>query len=90
MKKLYRFHWDCGRQGDVEGVFVSDEETIKAALGKTVSFGSILGKHSEVYGELDLEALTVLTDDQDFIAKFEQFLPRGNGYNPLNYLPECF
>lgn len=50
--------------------------------------GEILGKHSEIAGNLDKDDLTILTEDQDFISKFEQFLPQGSGYNPLNYLSE--
>lgn len=86
---LYRFYWDCGRAGDIEGLFVSDEATVAAAMGKTADLGSCLGKHSEVSGELDTEAITVVTDDAAFIARFQELLPQGSGYNPLHYLPEC-
>ena len=88
MKKLYRFHWDCGRMGDVEGVFVAESSELKAALGKVVSLGDALGKHSDVHGPLEQDDVSVLTEDQAFIAQFEQFLPRGSGYNPLRYINE--
>ena len=86
MKKLYRFHWYMGRQGDVMGTFVAEEEAVKAAIGKLVYFGEILGKHSDVHGTLSEKDLTVLTDDQDFIAKCAKYGLAGTGYNPLDYM----
>lgn len=85
MKKLYKFFWDCGRQGDLTGTFVATTEEVDKAIGKAVYFGEVLGKHSEIYGTLDEKDLKVLTDDQDFIEKFEKLV--GNvGRNPLKYL----
>jgi hypothetical protein len=88
MKKLYKFYWDCGRQGSVGGIFISNEKTISAALGKNCYLGEVLGKHSEIYGTLDEKDLTVLTDDQDFIEKFEKYIGKSTGHNPLNYISE--
>lgn len=88
MKKMYKFRWDVRRMGCVEGVFVADESEVEAAIGKDVYFGEILGKHSEIFGTLDAEDLAVLTDDQEFIAKAEQYGIARSGYNPLNYLRE--
>ena len=73
--------------GSVEGVFVSDEETVKSGIGKNVYFGEILGKHSEVHGTLDEGDLEVLSEDQDFINKFEEIVG-STGYNPLEYINE--
>jgi hypothetical protein len=87
-KVLWKFHWDCGRMGDVRGVFVATEDEIVVALGKRVYFGEILGKHSEVAGTLRKEDLTLLTDDQDFITKAIAYGVASNGYNPLEYLSE--
>ena len=53
MKKLYKFYWDCGRQGDIESIFIATEKDIKANIGEEVYFGEILGKHSEIYGILE-------------------------------------
>lgn len=86
--KLYKFYWDCGRMGDVEGVFSATDKEIENALGKRIYFGEILGKHSEIYGDLDKEDLTVLTDDQDFIKKANDYGLLPTGHNPLDYLPE--
>jgi hypothetical protein len=87
MKILYKFYWDCGRQGDVDGTFVATEEEVAAAMGKEVYFGEILGKHSEIFGTLEEKDLKVLTDDQKFIEMFEK-LVGDVGHNPLRYLSE--
>lgn len=85
-EKLYRFHWDCGRMGDVTGIFVADEAKVVEAIGKCVYFGEILGKHSEVQGTLTSDDLTVLTGDADFIAKAKAYGLVPSGYNPLAYM----
>lgn len=87
MKKLYKFYWDYYGDGEVEGIFVADEELIEKNLGKTVSLGEILGKYSDVFGDLDKNDLTIVTDNQDFIKKFEE-LKCESGYNPLRYISE--
>jgi len=87
MKKLYKFHWDCGRMGNVRGTFSADDLYVKSCIGKQVYFGEILGKHSDVYGNLEEKDLTVLSDDQDFIEKFEKLIG-DSGYNPLSYMNE--
>lgn len=48
MKKIYKYYLDCGRVGEVFGVFVEDDENIKKSIGTNIYFGEILGKHSEI------------------------------------------
>lgn len=87
MEKLYKFNFDCGRMGSLNGLFVEDEVDIQNAVGKYVYFGEVLGKHSEVSGTLELSDFKVLTDDQEFIHKFLKYGCE-SGYNPLHYLEE--
>lgn len=87
MKKLYRFGWDCGRQGNVDGLFVAEEDDVKKAIGKRIYFGEILGKHSEVYGDLEEADIEVITGDQAVISIFEEH-DISSGYNPLDYIEE--
>lgn len=82
---VYRFHWDCGRMGDVEGIFVASKEEVAAALGQHVFLGEVLGKHSEIHGVLDSQALTLLSDDPHFITVFKE-RKMETGYNPLDYI----
>jgi hypothetical protein len=75
--------------GSVEGMFIATDEEVQNALGKQVYFGEILGKHSEISGELEEDDLEVVSEDQDFINKVEAILGTTlSGYNPLDYLPE--
>lgn len=86
MLKLYRFWWDCGRQGHVEGVFAEDSETVENLIGREVYFGEILGKHSDINGPLESGDLTVLCEDKDFIQKAIEYKLVPIGYNPLDYI----
>lgn len=82
---IYKFHWDCGRQGSVDGCFVADSSEVEKSIGKEVYFGEILGKHSEIYGTLEKGDIGLVTTDEQVVSLFEQF-ELSNGYNPLEYL----
>ena len=90
MKALYEMDIDCGRMGNVTGLFVADKETVEQTIGKYIYFGEVLGKHSEVSGALEEADLTIKSEDQDFITKLVEIIGSNNisGYNPLNYLQE--
>lgn len=88
MIKLWKFFWDCGRQGNLEGVFAATEEQINNVTGKEIYFGEVLGKHSEIFGILDKENVTFLTDDQHFIEKCKEYKIVPSGYNPLEWINE--
>ena len=87
MKKIYKFHADCGRMGHLESIFVAEEEEVKDVIGRDVYFGEVLGKHSEVGGVIEENEITVLSDDQDFVKKFIEIMGDGtiSGHNPLDY-----
>ena len=88
MKVIAKFYWDCGRMGDMEGIFTCEKEDLENAYGKEVYFGEVLGKHSEVHGTLDESDIKILSDDQEFVDKFISILGYGtvSGYNPLEYM----
>jgi len=88
--KLYEFFWDCGRMGDIDGIFVATEDEVKSAFGKEVYFGEVLGKHSEIYGVFQENDLRVLSEDQEKIQWLVDLMKGNNisGFNPLEYLPE--
>lgn len=83
--KLYKFYWDYGRSGTVTGLFVADSEEVEKAIGERVYFGEILGKHSEVYGDLEEGDITLVSENPEVIKVFidEEI---SSGYNPLDYL----
>lgn len=86
-KHIYRFSQDFRRMGSLNGVFVSTPHEIEKILGKTVYFGEVLGKHSDVECEIGSDNIAILTSDADFIEKFEE-LGMSNGFNPLDYVEE--
>lgn len=89
MLKLYRFYWDAGRNGSVEGIFVEDSEVVEKYIGSDVYFGEILGKHSEVEGTLDRQDLEIVTDDQEKIQWLVSLMGYSiSGYNPISYIRE--
>lgn len=87
-KGIYKFYWDIGRRGEVESTFIATAEDVEQIQGKHIYFGEILGKHSEVYGDIDQGDITLITDDQEFIAKFEAVMGEGwrTGHNPFDYV----
>lgn len=87
MKGIYEFYWDCGRQGDLSGIFVADKDNVDRIIGKEVYFGEVLGKHSEVYGTIEEKDIELKSDDQAFIAQFEAIMGEDfeSGTNPLGY-----
>jgi hypothetical protein len=87
MKGIYEFFWDCGRMGEVSGLFLADKSDVEKLIGNEVYFGEILGKHSEVSGIVEEKDIVLKTDDQDFINKLIDIFGAdfSTGYNPLDY-----
>lgn len=88
IRNLYSFYWDCGRAGDLDGLFVATQEELDQSYGSTVDFGECLGKHSEVYGELEPSAIEYLSGDQEKIDWLVEMAGGTtiSGYNPLHYV----
>lgn len=86
-KKLYKFDWDES-YGLVAGLFIEDESIVNNAIGKELSFGEVLGKHSEVYGTLEECDLEVLVSDEKEVEVLEKYNFIPFGYNPLEYIYE--
>lgn len=85
--KLWKFHWDCGRQGDLYGVFIATEEEVQSLVGKEIYFGEVLGKHSNVYGRIKQGEITLITDNAEAIKALQEACGKTiSGHNPLQYL----
>lgn len=86
MKKLYSFYWDCGRMGNLQGLFIAEESEVQKILGKEVYFGEVLGKHSEIYGTVDDNDIEIVSEDREKVEWLENLLGSTvSGYNPLDY-----
>lgn len=100
MKVIVEFFWDCGRMGDLSGLFICNKEDLEKIYGKDIYFGECLGKHSEISGTADESDFVIKTEDQDFIQKFIEIMSDGvysmqsnssftiSGYNPFDYIEE--
>lgn len=89
-KILVKFHWDYGRMGNVNGLFITTKEKLEDVYGRDVYFGEILGKHSEVYGELNEEDFTIVSEEQDKIEWLQNLMGSEtiSEYNPFDYLDD--
>lgn len=88
-KILVSFYVDCGSMGDLDGMFITTKELVEEIIGKTVYFGEILGKHSEVSLVMNREYFEIKTEDQDFLTKLEDLVGSDlGGINPFNYHAE--
>lgn len=86
---LWKFHWDCGRAGEIEGLFIATEQEVESIVGQGVYFGEVLGKHSEVRRTIDPGEITKVEVNSATVD--ELFKVCGStvcGYNPLEYLEE--
>lgn len=84
-KYLYRFHWDCSRSGDLEGLFVATEGEVNGAIGRYVHFGEVLGKHSDVYGTIDDGDIQKLDINSAAVEEVSKYLGETwSGFNPLH------
>lgn len=84
---LYKLHFDCGRQGCLEGLFISEIKEMKKLIqgGESVYFGEALGKHSEICGPIEDVDVTFISDNKDVIELVKDNKLE-NGYNPFHYL----
>lgn len=86
-KGLYKLNFYKGREGIVEGLFISNiidiDHLIKSK--KNIYFGSILGKNSDIYGQIEKKHIEFITDDKD-VLNIVLKLKLEHGYNPFDYI----
>ena len=86
-KILVEFYWDCGRSGELTGLFVTTKDELENLYGQDAYFGEVLGKHSEISGTITEDDFTIKTDNQEFIKLFEELIGE-QGFNPFDYVEE--
>lgn len=86
MKAVYKMDFDCGRMGNLVGLFIADKKWVEGLIESEVEvyFGEVLGKHSEVYGKITKEELTFVSDSPEVIKVIEEH-ELESGYNPFDY-----
>ncbi len=87
MKKgIYKLSFDCGRMGELNGVFVDTDIRVAKLIesGVDVYFGEVLGKHSEIFGPIEQRDIKLVTEDETTVKAFEENNLE-NGFNPFDY-----
>ena len=84
MKAIYKLNFDCGRQGNLEGIFSAEKEHVDALIESeiVVQFGEALGKHSNVYGSVTAPEITMTSDDPATVEMFDK-AGMASGYDPF-------
>lgn len=85
-KAVYKLNAECGRMGDLEGLFIAPKEHVKVLIEKQIEvyFGEVLGKHSEIYGKIEEDEIEFVSDEQAVIDVIEKH-SLANGFNPFEY-----
>lgn len=86
MKAVFKLHFDCGRSGELTGLFIAEKEQVEWLKQSKleVYFGEVLGKHSEVFGPLDESDITLVSEDESVVKVIEDN-DLENGFNPFHY-----
>lgn len=82
MNRLYRYHVNCGRMGNLDGLFAVDdhgEACLRALIEsrRDIYFGEVLGKHSDVVQVLDASEIGLVEATPDEIATVLRILGLG-------------
>lgn len=90
MRNLYKFSWDYGKEGKIDGLFTADENDVQNTIGKSISFGSKLGKYSDISGILKESDLIIVSQDPFLLYILELIFGSSVlcGYNSLFYVSE--
>lgn len=87
MKKgIYKLNFDCGRSGDLEGVFIATDKQVEKLISSEIQvyFGEVMGKHSEVFGKIEKKEIKLVTEDENVISLFELH-DLSSGHDPFTY-----
>ena len=85
-KAVYKLSVSCGRQGDLNGVFIAEKSHVKKLIEAKIQvyFGEVLGKHSEIYGAIEEDEIIFVSDNPEVIKVIEENVLE-SGYNPFEY-----
>ena len=86
-KAIYKLRIDAGRNGDLNGVFLTTRERIEKLVESeaVVYFGEVLGKHSEVFCKIGDNMIEFVSDNEEVVRLFEEH-NLSNGFNPFDYM----
>lgn len=90
MKVIAKFFWDRGRSGSIDGLFIAEKSEIQSAVGQHIYLGEVLGKHSDVYGDIGEGDITIISEDSTVVEVLLNLFEDGtiSGFNPLEYIED--
>lgn len=76
------------RMGELDGLFICDQELLEALYGQEAYFGECLGKHSDIAVTLQPSHFTIKSDDREFIKKMSHVIGSVDisGMAPFDYV----
>lgn len=84
---LVRMFIEFDRMGELDGMFVCDQELLERLYDRDAHFGEVLGKHSEVIATLNADMFEVKSEDAEFIKQLVDILGVDiNGFNPFDHI----
>lgn len=85
-KAIYKFHTDCGRMGELDGILISTKEKVDKLIESKIEvyFGEVLGKHSEIYGVIEKDDMIFVSDNKETVRVVEEH-ELTSGFDPFCY-----
>ena len=88
VRYLYSCSLNYGRMGKLDGLFVATEQQVVSLVGKTINFGEVLGKHSNIKWTFEEGEIVKLDVSQTTVEELVSVLKKDtiSGINPIYYL----
>jgi hypothetical protein len=86
-KILLRFDMSDEHQG-LTGLIISTIEEYKNSLGKTFYLGEFMGEHTQFFEKITEHILKIVSEDEDFINKFETYFGYKVGIDPIQAIKD--
>lgn len=85
-KAVYKLNLSCGRQGDLDGLFIAKKTYVEKLISDQIEvyFGEVLGKHSDIICTIEKSDITFVSDDPTVIKIIEEHNLE-NGFNPFEF-----
>lgn len=80
MRKLWKFDWN-GCYALIGGIFKATDDEVESIIGKELYLGEVEGKHSDVYGTIERDEITLISDNPVVVEAVPTF-----GYDPVAYI----
>lgn len=87
-KHIYKFSIYCGRQGNIESIFIATEEDVMGLAGESFYFSEPFGKYSEISGYFEGKYFSRVECDESAVAIVESLGILPTGHYPFDSICE--